>query len=93
MAFFPCYPLNEPAERSQNRSRFTMEVMKQSYEVPSNSSQTLATTTLYFNPEDFNEGSFGEYQSARYDDLAIIAGSAYLESILNMAGSAGGIGG
>ena len=60
MAFFPCYPLNESAERSQNRSRFTSEVTKHSYEVASNLLQTVATVTFYFNPNDFNEGPFGE---------------------------------
>lgn len=60
MAFFPRYPLNEPTERSQNRSRFTTEVTRHSYEVAPKSSQTVDTATFYFNPQDFNNGPFGE---------------------------------
>ncbi len=60
MAFFSFYPLNEPTEHSQNRSRFTSQVTKHSYEVSSKSSQTVATVNFYFNLEDFNESPFGE---------------------------------
>ena len=90
MAFFPCYPLNEPAECSQNRSRFTSEVTKHSYEVPSNSLQTVATATFYFSLEDFNEGPFGESQSERQ---LYLAGSqnrmAQLRYLIGAKGSTG----
>ncbi|MES2308379.1 MAG: RHS repeat-associated core domain-containing protein [Verrucomicrobiota bacterium] len=53
MAILPDFPL-------LSRTSNTSEVTKSFYEVSSKSSQTVATVTFYFNPEDFNKGPFGE---------------------------------